>query len=144
VVPPGGIARLHVYRSRWRSQYALTLADGRNQVSTAVLRNSVGNFNSESRRVSPPTCVSLVRMAAPLQIINVVAGGQTFTGLYRVEGRVLTLKFAGHEVVGLTKNSDPERTAERLLMAVLNDRSARELKNLLDTSSCEFQRDLVK
>lgn len=74
-------------------------------------------------------------MAAPLQIINVVADGQTFTGLYRVEGRVLTLKFAGHEVVGLVKNSNPERTAERLLMAILNDRSARELKHILDAST---------
>ncbi len=68
---------------------------------------------------------------ASLDIINVVTGRQTFTGMYRLEGRVITLKFAGHEVVGLVKDSDPERTAERLLIGILKDESAKELKRIL-------------
>ncbi len=46
-------------------------------------------------------------------------------------GRVITLKFAGHEVVGLVKDSNPERTAERLLIGILKDESAKELKRIL-------------
>jgi hypothetical protein len=44
-------------------------------------------------------------------------------------GHVIKLKFAGHELVGLIKNS--EEAAERLLIKILKDESARELKRLL-------------
>ncbi len=40
-------------------------------------------------------------MAGSLQLINVVVDSQTFTGLYRVNDGVLTLKFAGRELVAL-------------------------------------------
>ncbi len=63
-----------------------------------------------------------------MHLINVVVDSQTFTGLYRVNDGVLTLKFAGRELVALIKGSDAAMVAERLILRVLNDMSASRLK----------------
>jgi hypothetical protein len=67
-------------------------------------------------------------MKPSLQLINVVLDRQTFTGLYRVNDGVLTLHFAGRELVALIKGSDAAPVAERLMLRVLNDMSASRLK----------------
>ncbi len=68
------------------------------------------------------------RMAGSLHLIDVVVNRQTFTGLYRLNDGVLTLKFAGRELNALTKGSDGATVAERLMLLVLNDMSASRLK----------------
>jgi hypothetical protein len=70
-------------------------------------------------------------MAGSLQLINVVVDQQTFTGLYRVNDGVLTLKFAGRELVALTMGSDGATVAQRLMLLVLNDVSASLLKRFV-------------
>jgi hypothetical protein len=63
-------------------------------------------------------------------MINVVLGGRTFTGLYRVRDGVLTLNFEGHEVIARPKNADPEAVAERLLRTILVERAALKLRDV--------------
>ncbi len=64
-------------------------------------------------------------------MINVVVDGQTFTGLCRVNDGVLTLKFAGRELLAVIKGSDAATVAERLMLQVLNDMSASRLKSVV-------------
>jgi hypothetical protein len=70
-------------------------------------------------------------MAGSLRLINVVVDRQTFSGLYRTNDGVLTLKFAGRGLVALTTGTDESRVAERLMLLMLNDTSAGRLKRLV-------------
>jgi hypothetical protein len=58
----------------------------------------------------------------PLQLINVVARGQTFTGMYRVSDGLLTIKFADHEKTAFAEEANAEAVARALLRSLLEDR----------------------
>jgi hypothetical protein len=82
-------------------------------------------------------------MAGFPHLINVVVDGQTFTGLCRVDDGVLTLKFAGRELLALIKRSDAATVAERLMLQALNDMSASRLKSVVhsvETHQCPCQK----
>jgi hypothetical protein len=69
-------------------------------------------------------------MLGKLQLINVVLDGETFSALYRVTDGVLTLNFAGSEIIARPKGVNPEAVAERLLRSLLVERAALRLREV--------------